>query len=282
VAYLDGAAVRNWADGTVVLVGPNGDRRDAIKGRGPAVSADGTEVALFELLTSRVGILPARSEGDPLWAPVPKGEHLEPVGFLGTGDLVSNATNVDGENLGIRRHVRDGSDLVATETGWELEAVTAVSEAAGLVAGYSEFTEDGTCSAVYEASGRRPLWQTCDYSFDHFSPDGRLLIGDPAYRDGVGDSFAVVVDAATGDVVRKFSVESVRAAGGGTGHRGFIADTAFEDDSHVLLHLNMYTEGDPGTRQALVRCDIEGRCELATPVATLEEGQDAYSLGAQP
>lgn len=146
-------------------------------------------------------------------------------------------------------------DIVAEEVDNGLRKTVDVTPD-GRAAGMLSATDSGSC---WESIGRDlgGLWKTCDNSLGPFSPDGKHLLGYPAYRDGAGDSSLSVLDAETGEpVLHLTTVPGV-----------FFGSSVWEDDSHVLAAV--YQEG----KWAIVRIGMNGDREVAVgPVA----GDDAY------
>jgi len=262
IAFGDGAAGFDYSTGEIWF-----SEGGSIPGFGPAPSPDGRSVAWFYDEAGATGIAVGPATGDRdgtdtvVADDIPAGVRALPVGFLGDRDLVSNLV---GESMPItaRRDTFDGSST----TPWDVEEVSTVSAAAQLVAGLLSVTDDGSCWAVLPADGGPALWETCDHSLDHFSPDGELLLAGPAYRSGAGDTAIAVLDAQDGTVLQE--LESTR--------EGFIVDTAFEDDEHVLAVVV-----DDG-KAAIVRCDLAGSCERATDLAPAPDVEQPYGLPAQP
>lgn len=109
-----------------------------------------------------------------------------------------------------------------------LPALVSVGGAApdGRVSGTTEFTEDGgSCSALLAADWSTQ-WETCDHSLGRFSPDGRLVIGYPAYRSGAGDASVAMLDAATGEVLVEFRNDAETQA--------FVGDVEWDVDGSLL------------------------------------------------
>lgn len=265
-----GAAIGPLGSDDVGWVNTSGEVTSSHPGRGPVVSPDGGLAAMYERDSNHLAFTQTDGGGTaPMGIPVPADQQLEPVGFIDDHTVISNVLDADGGTIGVRRDtIPIPGDPGGTDTPpWNLDRVTAVSAAGGLVVGFTEIRDDGSCSAVYEAGASAPLWETCEHSFDQFSPDGRYLVGADDYRDGIGDPLAVVMDARTGQVVHEFT----------TGD-GYLGDTVFEDDGHVLVVLNGYAPH----RTAILRCAFDGSCELATDVQTIPDDESAFSFGLQP
>lgn len=263
-AYGDGA-VGQYSASVPTLLFANGD---VIPGYGPAVSTDRSRVAWFfdERDTAGLVVSPVDEAGNADNSPVTtvaKGTRLQPVGLVGDREVVSNVLGPNGQAEGARIDVVGGE---STQTPWEVDLVSTVSESAQLVAGRTSATDSGSCWAVLPTDGGAAVSETCDYSLDHFSPDGRHLLAGPAYRSGAGDSSIAVLDAGTAEPVHTFDVEG----------DGFIVGTAFEDDTHLLAVV--WAEN----RSAIVRCDLDGGCERATDLADSPNMVPAFTLPCQP
>lgn len=238
----------------------------SVAGGGPAVSTDGSLLArsFLDGKDSRLLVAPTMevpTAENSLVARIPPGKRVSPVGFLGDRDVVSNVAGASGHAIAARRDTFDGS----ATTPWDVRAVRAVSEAAQLVVGRVPRSDLGSCWQVLPADGGDPLWETCDYALDHFSPDGRLLAG-TSYLVGTGDRIVGLLEAQTGRITRVF--EPTR--------HGDVEDVAFEDDSHLLLVVS-----ESGL-SAIVRCDFDGFCERATDLAPDAGAQTPYAFGRQP
>jgi hypothetical protein len=163
-----------------------------------AVSADGTEVAwLTTAANGSRGTLhravPSGSTDVVDEQPVP-GNAGPPVGFVAPGQVVYQrngtqtqawVTDFAGDN-----HRLDG--LITVGGVWQPD---------GLVTGMTSVSDTGSCWVVRDAASGEDRWDTCAFSLGRFSPDGRYVIGYPAYRDGFGDTELAILDAEDGDVV---------------------------------------------------------------------------------
>lgn len=110
----------------------------------------------------------------------------------------------------------------------------------GLTSGVISVADDGSCSAVVDAEGTQ-LWKTCDYTLGEFSPDGRYVMGHPAYLDGIGNASVSVLDAKTG--ARLVDYETVDSA--------FLNNTVWVDEEHLVTLI--YDKG-----WAVLGLDAEG------------------------
>jgi hypothetical protein len=123
--------------------------------------------------------------------------------------------------------------------------------------------EPGSCSGVFD--GTRALWNTCDYSLEDFSPDGRFITGSDAYLDGAGSSHLAILDAATGDRIVEFDSLG-----------GFVVNRTWEDASHVLVVHHSYADG----LWRLFRVGLDGSVErVAEPVKAPDYYLSPFGLG---
>lgn len=95
----------------------------------------------------------------------------------------------------------------------------------GRLAGIVSVSATGSCSAVVSADGSEQ-WRTCDYTLDAFSPDGRLILGRPAYLDGAGDASLALLRADSGELVARFQNDEVT--------QSFVGASAWESNDAVL------------------------------------------------
>ncbi|MDR6174303.1 hypothetical protein QE364_000800 [Nocardioides zeae] len=89
-------------------------------------------------------------------------------------------------------------------------------------------------------------WGQQDYGVLSFSPDGSLVLGDDAYRDGAGSGRLAFLDSATGEPVTAFE----------PAEGWWVAGTAWEDDDHVLAQLT-----DAADTLVTVRVGTDGSVE---------------------
>jgi hypothetical protein len=138
----------------------------------------------------------------------------------------------------------------------------------GLVAGTTSISDTGSCSVVLDNTDKQ-LWKTCDYSFDMFSPDGRFLLGGPAYRDGSGDGSVAVLDATTTSGGKDALVSDLSTASGAV-----VVNKVWEDATHYLAVVGQ------GNKWGVVRIGLDGSRELALPVVQgTDDGNSTYVLG---
>jgi hypothetical protein len=131
---------------------------------------------------------------------------------------------------------------------------TAISPDGAVAASMSLLTDAGTCSTITAIATGKQLWRTCENQLRGFTPDGRTVIGSDAYADGYCIREIAALDAGNGRLLRRW--------------KGCFQDFAAEDDQHVLIvAVADGGGGEPGTKSAIIRCDIgTGQCERATPI----------------
>jgi hypothetical protein len=125
----------------------------------------------------------------------------------------------------------------------------------------SELPEPGACSAVYDQSAGEQLHGTCDYTFGRFSPDGSLLSATHPYRDGFGDAWRAILDAATGEELARYEPPS-----------GAITSSVWEDDGHLLI--TSWEEG----RWKVTRLGVDGSTEVVLGPARAGQQNPAYAI----
>jgi hypothetical protein len=120
----------------------------------------------------------------------------------------------------------------------------------GLTIGFTSLTDSGSCSKL-AGGGEFQGWSTCKHTLDAFSPDGKLVLAGPAYRDGIGDGVIAMYDASSGNLAfqRTNSQQS----------QSFYSQAVWEDDTHVLAPVFQ------ANRWAIVRIGSDGSMEYAVP-----------------
>jgi hypothetical protein len=124
----------------------------------------------------------------------------------------------------------------------------------GLVAAQTSSSDGGSCSEVYDGRAGAAVFETCDYSFDDFSPDRAYLSASDAYRDGLGPGYVVILDGATGEEIARWEATE-----------GFARSWVWEDETHLLV--NAYEQGE----SRLYRLGVDGSTEQ---VLSSDEGDD--------
>jgi hypothetical protein len=130
----------------------------------------------------------------------------------------------------------------------------------GRIAVQTSFSDAGSCSAVHEVGGTE-AFETCDYSFDDFSPDGTFLSGTDAYRDGIGQSYVVILDATDGEEIARWEATE-----------GFAVTWVWEDAEHLLI--NAYEQGE----WRIYRLGADGSSEQVLSSSKGGEMSPAFTL----
>jgi Tol biopolymer transport system component len=99
----------------------------------------------------------------------------------------------------------------------------------------------------------------CGMELISISPDGRYVVLEPVADGDTQNTPYTFVDVRTGRTVMKLQADTWNGI------------TWEPDGTHVVL--NAFA----GNRNALVRCDLSGRCELASTPVSWEES-DLYAL----
>jgi hypothetical protein len=185
-----------------------------------------------------------------------------PVGFVGSEQVVYQT---QGEHPEVR--VADFSDRSDRRLAG-LIGVGGTSPSEPLLSGQVSSDDQGSCWVVREVPAARDLWRTCDFSLGRFSPDGRLVLGYPAYRDGAGDTEVAVLDARSGTVVAHW--RSTRDA------RAVAAHVAWEDDDTLLA--TVFERGS----WSMLRLDSDGSVTTALGPEPGEVDRSPWSFVTQP
>lgn len=96
------------------------------------------------------------------------------------------------------------------------------ADGAGRLALVTSLEDLGSCGGVYDENTSEQVFEQCDFTLGRFSPDGQHVLGNDAYLDGIGPSYAVVVDATTGDELLRLEPAN-----------GFINRQAWVDDDTI-------------------------------------------------
>jgi hypothetical protein len=268
-AYRGGWLAIERREGTpyVVQVDASGALVKEVPGGGTiAVSADGTELSWTEGRTLFLDETNGHSE-TPTSIRLPVGL-ASSVGFLSPGTVVFL-----GEGATSKFGVTNFAERPVTTPVLGLRAV---NESRGLIGVQTSFDSDNGTSCWKVATNRpgdtEP--ETCDWTIESFSVDGRHFVGYPSGTDGIGSSTVALLDAETLDVVATFD----RPGNGEI----FVNDVAWEDDAHVLATL--YDDD----AWHIVRLGLDGTIEnldasledVEAPPGTPEEA--AYHFAARP
>jgi hypothetical protein len=140
---------------------------------------------------------------------------------------------------------------------------------AGLTIGYTRITDSGNCSKLL-GGGEFQGFSTCKNTLESFSPDGRLILGLPAFPDGAGPNEIAMYDLGGHRLFDRGSTLKVQPT--------FIQNE-WEDNSHVLIPV--YQEGE----WSLVRVASDGSLEYAVtprPGGDVTENPYVIPTGGMP
>lgn len=216
-----------------------------------AVAHDGSRV-LYVLIdpsddAQLVTAVPTDGSTEPVNWRMPAQPYVTPVGFVDDETVVFQTTDM-----------RGASTIWTARPGEEpqqLEGLLSANTAGdGVVYGLSRVDELEPlfCTAAIDVASGRQLWETCEHGLHRgaLSPDGQLLLANPAYTDGYGALALAVLDASTGQPLVEFEQ---------TERRGQVTelDSAWETDGTIISSIA------DGEDFALVRYGVEGGSELA-------------------
>ena len=196
---------------------------------------------------------------------IPRGSGFEAVAVVGE-DCKERAENT-GCTVWVDSKGEKPQTWVSTSHGFadtarpELELVADVRDGE-LVAGFTEITDDGSCSAVEAFDQDRPLWTTCEHRMVAFSPDGTKVLATNAYGDGLGNTQLAVYDSADGAVLLDLAVAD----------QGFINRMVWEDDTHALA--TVFQDG----QWAVLRIGVDGSREYAVAPTAGEDVETPFIL----
>ncbi len=212
---------------------------------GFAHNAEGSAIAYVTR-----GELVVRSEsGVTSFGEVPTG--LVPVRLVGGPDCTEGAATcavyLNDQAEGAPRVVTDAGE-VNDVAGDPVEVTDAAEDGRIALVTSVDLSAGGACSAVVASNGGKQLFGTCDHTAGQFSPGGGHLSAAPAYQSGIGDTYAAILDPATGGEVARVE----------PGRGGFVRDSTWEDAEHLLVTTYSYDEG-----WSVVRLGVDGSQEVA-------------------
>jgi len=229
-----------------------------------AISADGTEVAWLttEANGSRGTLHRAVPSGstDAVDEQAVPGNAGPPVGFVAPGRLVYQRNGTETQawltDFAGDNHRLDG-----------LITVGGVWPADGLVTGMTSVSDTGSCWVVRDVDSGNDRWDTCAFSLGRFSPDGRYVVGYPAYRDGFGDTELAILDARDGSVVAHWRTPA--------SSQGASTQVVWEDSN---LLTTFYEDG----AWHLLRLGDDGSVSQALTPVRASEGDNPWAFPPQP
>ncbi|MGH3307617.1 MAG: hypothetical protein ACRDOX_07980 [Nocardioides sp.] len=225
--YDGGWAVVDVAEGTMSFLNADGEVRETVQGQSMAVSVDGESLARAMTAVAGnqdIGLYPVAGIGPNgyLSSVVSFDGTVDLAGFTGPQEVAYTLTGMNGRSA-------------AWLTDWEQEPrplpsllnVEATSQATGVVSGLTSLDEfePGSCSAVVAVANGQTGWETCDYTLEAFSPDGRYVIGTEDYHDGIGGDTVAILDATDGTVLVEYTTRGV----------GFTGSSEWESNATVLV-----------------------------------------------
>lgn len=266
--YDGGWAVVDLARGTTSFLAANGDVREAIPGHSLAVSRDGQSLARAMTAAAGdqdIGLYPVSGVG-------PGGYLSSVVSFDGTVDLAGFTGAQEVAYALTEPNGKSG----AWVTDWEQDPrrlsglldVKAANQATGMVSGMTSIDEQepGSCSAVAAAATGQIRWETCDYTLEAFSPDGRYVIGTDAYHDGLGGTTVALLDATDGTVLVEYSTRDL----------GLTGSAVWETSSTVLM--TTYQDG----QWYALRLGLDGKMTQALDPVRAGDVDNPWAWGLRP
>ena len=226
---------------------------------GPVTNDDGTAAAYLE----PDGTLATRGEGYEAAVSTD----------LGPNSFLAAVTGCGAGADTCRVYVNDGAGgaptVVDAKGGAEVAVPGAIkvngADGAGLVTVQNDSTDTGSCGGVYDENAGDYVWETCESYLYDFSPGSKYVDATHAYLDGVGNGYAAILDAATGDEVARLQQPE-----------SFVRQTAWQDAEHLLATVygpegwSIYRLGVDGDVERLVGPNPKG--DDVTPAYTLLGG----------
>jgi hypothetical protein len=266
--YDGGWAAADFAEGTTSFLDGEGRVRETFPGHSLAVSADGASMAT--VLTASAGdqdihLYPVAGAGPggPLSSVVSFDGTVDLAGFTDTQEIAYTLTGARGQTgAWITDWAQDPRRLEG------LLNVRAANEANGVVSGMTSIDElkPGSCSAVVVAATGQHRWETCDYTLEAFSPDGRYVIGTDAYADGIGGRTVAILDVTDGTVLVEYS----------TGDLGFTGSSVWETSSTALV--TTYQD----RQWYALRLGLDGKITQALDPVRAADIDNPWGWGLQP
>ncbi len=228
---------------------------------GLAVNASHTIAAwvdpVGQVMTWSVGAVKPRPLGDPV-----PGEGLV-VGAVSGDDCSLACSVIVNAGAGDRQpwEVSEASTRPLLDGGYL--SIDDISQA-GLSIGYTKITDSGSCSAL-AGGGEFQGFSTCENTLSTFSPDGQLMMGLPAYPDGLGPNQLAMYDLTGKRLFDRRATEQAQAT---------FQSQAWEDDTHVLI--SVFQAG----KWSIVRIGTDGSMEYAVPPVAGEDVDNPYVLSS--
>jgi hypothetical protein len=263
--YADGWIATRADTGTTHVLDAAGEVVESWPGGDVAVSPNGDFLATVLNATGGVDVQlrPVTGTSSPLSHTVAFEGTVDIVGFVGPEEIAYTLTDANG---GTEVFVTDFlHDERRVDGALSASGASAAAGTVTVMTSYDEL-EPGSCWAVQRIGDGRKLWETCDYTLETFSPDGRYVIGTDDYHDGIGGSTVAILDAADGTVLAHFTTRDL----------GFTTQAVWESDSAVLLISHQ------GDAWYLLRLLPDGTVERALDPIHADEMAGPWALPARP
>jgi len=211
-----------------------------------------------QVMVFTVGASEPRTLGDPL--PASDGARISAFGQDDCiQDYCSVFVNVSGGNDPWQPwEVAD----YATRPFTDGQMMTVADLSGGVFIGYTKITETGSCSVLW-GGGEFQGFDTCKHTLVEFSPDGKLVLADPAYHDGIGNGVIGMYDLNGKLLWDRHSTEQAQS---------FYNGAQWEDATHVLAPVFQ------DNTWSLVRFASDGSMEYAVPPTPGKDMGNPYVL----
>jgi hypothetical protein len=192
---------------------------------GPVLNDDHTAVAYIE---SNGDLVTATESGEATTLASGLGENSQLTALTGDCSAGECRAYVDDDVLGEPRvYDQDGRNEVAVPGVIGVQDATAD----GLLAVQQSYSNEGSCSGVYDVTTSGDLWDTCDYYLLSLSPDGRYVEATHPYLDALGNAWTAILDSETGKELARFDRP-----------QGIVTTSVWQDTDRLLVnHLDLRT-----------------------------------------
>lgn len=237
-------------NGKTFVLDAAGDVVESFPGAGLAVSSDGSRV-ISQLEATGGTDLQLRSTTDdelPLSTTVENGPTVRLLGFSGREQAAYVSTVPIGQR-GAEDRVYVTDFLRRPRRLDGLIGARGASDAAGLVSAQLSYNADGdggSCWAAVDVGTGDRLWETCEWIPERYSPEGRYVVAESVFSDGLGGSVVVILEARTGELVAEFRTDGL----------GQLVNPIWESDGTVLAQTYQ------GGAWYVVRLALDGSAEI--------------------
>jgi hypothetical protein len=136
----------------------------------------------------------------------------------------------------------------------------------GLTIGLDSVSDSGSCSKLL-GGGEFQGFSTCKNTLVSFSPDGKFVLADPAYHDGIGNGVIAMYDLEGHRLFQRTNSQQAQS---------FYQSAQWEDDTHVLV--SVYQNG----HWSIVRIASDGSMEYAVPPVAGDMDHSPFVLETRP